>query len=262
MQCLATVGTSRGTEGYDAALFDHLAAVEEESFWFRCRNRLIVQLASEISKPGDRCLEVGCGTGYVLRALARDCGLRVTGAELFSEGLEHARVRVPEAELVELDAREMPYDAEFDLAGAFDVLEHVDDDAGVLRGIQRALRPGGHLMLTVPQHPSLWSDADAHAHHLRRYRRQELIERVEVAGFAVLRTTSFVSSLLPAMALARWRQRFSRERYDPVRELLPSPRVNRFLEHVLGWECALINLGVDFPIGGSLVLIACRTADS
>jgi SAM-dependent methyltransferase len=258
MQCLEAVGSSRARGGYDANLFDQLAVVEDESFWFRARNHLIVQLTSELSQPGDRFLEIGCGTGYVLRALANDCGLKVTGSELYSEGLEHARRRVPDADLVELDARQMPYQEEFDLVGAFDVLEHVDDDAGVLRGLHHALRSGGHLLVTVPQHPSLWSDADVHAHHVRRYRRRELMQRVDEAGFDVIRTTSFVASLLPAMALARWRQRLSRRPYDAVGELLPPLHLNRALEALLRGECALIARGVNLPAGGSLVLVARR----
>lgn len=258
MQCLSQVAPSLPVGGYDQSLFERLAAIEDDSFWFRSRNRLIVALTSQLSRSGEEFLEVGCGTGYVLRALARECGLRVTGSELFPEGLRYARVRVPEAELVELDAREMPYREDFDLAGAFDVLEHVDDDLGVLRGMHRALRPGGRLLLTVPQHPSLWSDADELAHHVRRYRRRELVGRVEEAGFEVLRTTSFVASLLPAMAAARWRQRLSRRPYDAAAELVPSGPVNRGLESLLGLECALIRRGVNLPAGGSLVLCARR----
>jgi SAM-dependent methyltransferase len=247
-------------DGYEAGIFATLAETEDRSFWFRARNRLIVQLAAEFSRPGDRYLEIGCGTGYVLEALVRDCGLEATGSELFAEGLEFARSRVPSAGFAELDARSMPYEEAFDLAGAFDVIEHIDDDVGVLRGLHRALRPGGVLLLTVPQHPGLWSAADDYAHHVRRYRRRELVERVEAAGFEVLRTTSFVVSLLPAMALSRWRGRRSPRPYDPVAELVPPGPVNRLLEAMLDGERRLIARGIDFPAGGSLVLAGRRPA--
>lgn len=249
--------TEDGAGGYDAAIFEELAALEGESFWFRARNRLLVQLTRQLSKPGDRFLEIGCGTGYVLEALAHECGLAVTGSELFPEGLEFARQRVPEAEFSVLDAREMPYQEEFDLAGAFDVLEHIDDDMGVLRGLRGALRPGGHLLITVPQHRWLWSDADDYAHHVRRYRRGEMLERVEGAGFEVLRATSFVTSLLPLMLAARLRQR-SEGSYDLASELVPPRPVNRALEWMLDREVDLIARGVSLPAGGSLVVVARR----
>jgi SAM-dependent methyltransferase len=244
--------------GYDPDLFDRIAAAEERSFWFRARNALIAQLVSEVARPGDRFLEIGCGTGYVLQTLVRQCGLQATGGELFAEALEHAQRRVPEAELVQLDARTMSYEAEFDLAGAFDVLEHIDDDLAALRGLQRAVRPGGHVFLTVPQHRWLWSAFDEHARHVRRYRRSELLERVRQAGLTPVRVTSFVTILLPVMALSRWRRRGSPRAYDPVAELsLPRP-IDRLLEAVLDIERRLIRRGADLPAGGSLVLVARR----
>jgi SAM-dependent methyltransferase len=243
--------------GYDSAIFEELAALEDQSFWFRARNRLIVALAREVSRPGDSFLEIGCGTGYVLQALARQCGLSVTGSELFAEGLAFARERVPEAEFSVLDAREMPYEESFDLAGAFDVLEHIDDDVGVLRGLHRALRPGGHLLVTVPQHRWLWSDADDYAHHVRRYRRSELLDRVRGAGFEVLRVTSFVTSLLPLMLASRLLSRKGGA-YDLKAELVPPAPVNRALEWMLNRECDLIARGVSLPAGGSLAVVARR----
>jgi SAM-dependent methyltransferase len=252
------VSGSGNAGGYEATLFDQLAEVEDKSFWFRGRNRLIVGLVGAVSRPGDRFLEIGCGTGFVLRALARENGLEVVGTELFPEGLEHARRRVPEAELVQLDAREMPYHEEFQLAGAFDVLEHIDDDLGAIEGIHQALRPGGHLFVTVPQHDWLWSAADDQAHHVRRYSRRELVDRVSRAGFEPVRTTSFVSALLPAMMLARWRQRRSSKPYDVVAELYPGKTLNRALEVLLDAEQALIRRGLNLPAGGSLALVARR----
>lgn len=249
--------TESGEGGYDAGIFEELAALEDRSFWFRARNRLLVRLTRQLSRPGERLLEIGCGTGYVLRALARECGLSVTGSELFPEGLEFARKRVPEAEFSVLDARQMPYKEEFDLAGAFDVLEHIDDDVGVLRGLRGALRPGGHLLITVPQHRWLWSDADDYAHHVRRYRRAEMLDRVEGAGFEILRATSFVTSLLPLMLLARLRRQ-SPGSYDLAAELIPPQPINRSLEWMLDRECDLITRGVNLPAGGSLVVVARR----
>ena len=254
----STETTRASTEGYDREIFDQLVEIEDRSFWFRARNRLIVRLVSEYAEPRARFLEIGCGTGYVLKALVEECGLQATGAELYAEGLEHARRRVPTANFVELDAREMPYEASFDLVGAFDVLEHIDDDLGVLRGLHRAVRPGGHALLTVPQHPKLWSAADTFAHHVRRYRRSDLLAKLRQTGFVPVRVTSFVMSPLPLMALSRLRERMGDGRYDPIAELTPPEPANRLLERVLDIERALIERGVDLPAGGSLVVVAQR----
>jgi SAM-dependent methyltransferase len=245
-------------EGFDPELFERLAEVEDRSFWFRARNRLIVQLVSEIVDPGAQFLEIGCGTGYVLQALVRECGLEATGSDPFATALAYARQRVPEATFVELDARAMPYEESFDLAGAFDVLEHVDDDVAVLRGLHRAIRPGGFVVLTVPQHPALWSAADTYAHHVRRYRRAELVDRVRRSGLVPVRVTSFVTSLLPFMAASRWRLRRNPQTYDPIADLVLSRPVNRAFEGVLDFERRLIGRGIDLPAGGSLVLVARR----
>ncbi len=250
--------TTKPTGGYDPLLFTRLADLEDESFWFRARNRLIVELVSQRAAPGSSFLEVGCGTGYVLQALASDCGLSVTGAELFSDGLEYARDRLPEASFVELDARSMPFCEAFDCAGAFDVIEHIEDDEAVLQGLHRALRPGGYLFLTVPQHRWLWSSADTHAHHVRRYTRDELLGRVLRAGFEPVRVTSFVTTLLPMMAVSRLSQRVFRRDYDIEADLVPPRPVNAILEAVLGCERWLIRRGVSFPAGGSLVVVARR----
>jgi SAM-dependent methyltransferase len=244
--------------GYDTDLFRRMVEVEDISFWFRARNRLIVQLVSGITNPGDRLLEIGCGTGYVLQALTCECGLKATGSELYAEGLEHARRRVPDADFIELDARSMPYERAFDLVAAFDVLEHIDDDLATLRGLYRATRQGGFLIATVPQHRWLWSNADTVARHVRRYRRVELVDRVTQAGFTVVRVTSFVMMLLPLMAGSRWCEKLSERKYDPIAELAPPAAINSIFERALEFERMIIKYGVNLPVGGSLVLVARR----
>lgn len=245
--------------GYDADLFATMAALEANSFWFRSRNELITWAIEQFHPDPTSILEIGCGTGYVLSGMAaRFPDAALHGSEIFVEGLGFAKERLPAAELMQMDARDIPYEEEFDVIGSFDVLEHIEEDEAVLAQMHRALRPGGLLVVSVPQHRWLWSPADDHAHHVRRYSARELHGKVAAAGFEVLRATSFVSLLLPLMALSRWRSRRSPEDYDPAQEMQLSPLLDRLLGRVMAFERFLIRRGVTFPTGGSRLVVARR----
>lgn len=248
---------ARGGAGYDPEHFDRLFALEAGHFWFRARNRLI-QWALARHFPGARSFcEIGCGTGYVLSGVREALpGAALSASEVFAEGLPFAARRVPGARLMQMDARAIPFEEEFDAMGAFDVIEHIEDDRAALRAMHRALAPGGGLLLTVPQHPWLWSWMDDAAHHVRRYTAPELRGRVEEAGFRIERMSSFVSLLLPAMMLSRLGRRKAAVEADPYAEFRMSPAVNRALEWVLALERGLIRAGVSFPAGGSLLVVA------
>lgn len=249
-------------KGFDPAFFEELARLESRNFWFRARNRLIVWALKHWFPGAKNFLEVGCGTGFVLSGIARALPhLRLSGSELYCEGLKFAAEATPTATLFQMDATRIPYEDEFDIVGAFDMLEHVKRDETVLRQLYRATVPGGGIMITVPQHPSLWSKVDAHAKHERRYRRRDLEEKVGQAGFRVLMVTSFVSLLLPLMYLSRFMAACQREAdFDALAELkLPAP-VNWGLEQILAMEVALIRSGIRLPVGGSLLLVGEKPA--
>lgn len=72
---------------------------------------------------------------------------------------------------------------------SLNVLEHLEDDQGVLEGFQRSLRSGGKLFLYVPAFESIFSANDERVGHLRRYRKDPLVRQVEAAGFTVERAT-------------------------------------------------------------------------
>ena len=250
--------------GFREDLFAELADLEAGNFWFRARNDLITWALARYFPDLHSLLEIGCGTGFVLRGIeAAFPAADLAGSEIYQAGLAVAAARVPRAQLYQMDARQIPFRDHFDVIGAFDVIEHIDDDRAVLEETRRALRPGGGLLLTVPQHPSLWSPQDDHAHHVRRYTRSGLRRRVEAAGFEIVRMTSFTTLLLPMLAASRLRMRRQPpgRPFDVIDELRQPRPVNLALEAVMWVERALIRAGLSFPTGGSLLLVARRPTD-
>jgi SAM-dependent methyltransferase len=239
--------------------FDRLVSVEDASFWFRARNRLLIWALNTYFPQARSLLEVGCGSGYVLGGLARARpDLRLAGCDLSERGLAYARERAGHAELLRADATELPFREQFDVAGAFDVIEHVADDRAVLNAMRRAVRPGGGVIITVPQHRWLWSAVDDYSGHQRRYRRGELVQKLQGSGLRVRHVTSFVSLLLPLMFASRLSHVLLRRPVDPARELTVDPRLDRWLERTMQVEIAWLARGASLPAGGSLLAIAQR----
>lgn len=244
--------------GYDAGVFAELAELEPTSFWFRSRSRILVWALATYFPDAASFLEVGCGTGFTLASIrAGRPGLAVAGGDVHAEGLAVARTRLPDVPLFRLDVRALPFDADFDVVGAFDVVEHIEDDAAALHNLAAAVRPGGGVMITVPQHPWLWSSVDDAARHQRRYTRSELVAKLRTAGLTPVRVTSFMSLLLPVMAAARKRASSAAD-YDFRQEFALPAALDRTLEAVVSVERRLLRAGVSFPAGGSLLAVARR----
>ncbi len=246
-----------GQGGYDSRYYSRLVEIEEGNFWFRNRNALIVWALRRYFPGARSFLEVGCGTAFLLRVIARELPrLAVSGCDLHPEAVALAEKRIGGARLFVADARSLDLDETFDVIGAFDVLEHIEEDEDVLARLRRAVRPGGGILVTVPQHPSLFSYVDARARHLRRYSARDLTLKIERAGFRVVRVTSFLALLLPALVLSRARK--PRAGKDPL--AVPGLRLGRGLDRllasVLSLERAMIRMGTSFPAGGSLLAVA------
>jgi SAM-dependent methyltransferase len=243
--------------GMDPQAFEGLSKVESEHFWFVARNELIVGLIGKFFPNARRFLEIGCGNGAVLRAIAQSRAWeRMVGSELHPAGLAHARQRLlVGVEFVQMDARNIPASGVFDLTGAFDVIEHIADDEGVLRGLRAATQTGGGTLIAVPQHPWLWSRADDMAYHQRRYRRGELEAKLRRNGFQVLYSSSFTALLLPLMVASRLKSRHSEQDNEVNREFMVNRHVNRLFTAILRAEVRMTMAGMNWPLGGSRIVV-------
>jgi len=253
---------------YDPAVYEPLVEVEDHHFWFRARNRVIGALAAQLAaklSPGYRVLEVGCGTGNVLRALTQACpGGTVIGMDLFADGLRFARARLPNALLVRGDALHPPFAERFEIVGMFDVLEHLEDDLGALRALRLLITDRGRLILTVPAGRALWSYFDEASRHVRRYEIEELRHKLTAAGFEVEFLSPYMGILYPTLWLGR---RLAKRNHEPGvdpevtrrlfdRELHVNSVVGTALGVVLRLERPWLLGRRRLPFGSSLVAIA------
>lgn len=255
--------------GYDPVFFDQLARVEDEHFWFRARNRMIFELTCRLAsslRPGSLVVEVGCGTGNVLRVLEKACpNSVVVGMELWLEGLRHARSR-SRAALLQADVRDWPFRNQVDLVGMFDVLEHIPQDRETLASLWKCMAPGGALLLTVPAHPALWSYFDEAAQHCRRYSEQDLRGKLTEAGFRVEFLSQFMACLFPLvwtfrkMRGAGGRADAETARAQTSDEFRIIPIANPILTSLLNLEARWLARGHRLPIGTTLVAIARKPA--
>lgn len=247
---------------YDAAGIQLLLEVEDRHFWFRARNEIIAGLVVDPIRhlpSGFRILEVGCGSGNVLRTLHRLGAGRghVEGVEVSAAACEVARDRTG---LVVTNGHlaDMPTLEPYDIIAAFDVLEHIADEAAVLGQMRERLAQRGRLILTVPAHPSLWSSFDVASEHYRRYTPRTLTKALVASGFEIEYLTYFMSILFAPMWLRRRLIRAERPNLGAVydTEFTIVPVLNRVAYEMLRQDAHLLQRRVRVPMGTSLAVIA------
>lgn len=254
-------GSERAPDtGYRDAFFETNAERETRHFWFTGRNAVARRLVLSHLRRGERFLEIGCGTGNMLRQLGA-LGYDVQGTDVSAHALRLARSRYP-AKFYEADIARLPFEEHFPAAGLFDVLEHIEDDAAALRRVRNALTPGGLLFLTVPAGSHLFSGYDELLCHKRRYDLAPLRALVEQSGFSILKASYFFFALYPLLALTRRNRRGGTHGSEDAgrrleRELKIYPVANEAFRAVMACEAHALRF-VNFPIGGSIALAARR----
>lgn len=157
---------------------------------------------AQLARPwlGDHPLEIGSGSGDYAEEWASG-GIRVTASEAEPGRVVALQRRFEGHGLVSVRELDIPIneDADHSAVVAYNVLEHIPDDIGALRGMGRLVRPGGLVVLIVPAFPIAMSRFDREIGHQRRYRRATLANVAKNAGLDVV-TLHYVN----AVGLLTW----------------------------------------------------------
>jgi SAM-dependent methyltransferase len=240
----------------ERVVYRQMAQLDQRHWWYRARREVIAALIRRsVSLPPEaRILEIGCGTGHNL-AMLGEFG-HVDALELDEEARTFAEQRlgrsVMSAPLPELAG---VGDSLYDLIGAFDVIEHIDNDRAAIASIATKLKPGGKFVMTVPAHAWMWSAHDVVNHHKRRYSKRVLRQLIEGSPLQLERIGYLNGLLFPAAVAERLSSRLlGKENADLT---LPPAPLNATLERTFAAERHLIGR-LPLPIGLSLFAVAAR----
>jgi SAM-dependent methyltransferase len=237
----------------ERVVYQQMAELDERHWWYRARREVLAALIRRLAlpPPDAHILEIGCGTGHNL-AMLSGFG-HVDALELDEESRAFAEERlgrsVMSAPLPELAG--VP-DGHYDLIGAFDVIEHIDDDCAAVASIATKLKPRGEFVMTVPAHQWMWSAHDVVNHHKRRYSKRRLRALIEGSPLQLQAIGYFNSLLYPAALAARLSSKL-RGKDNADLKLPPAP-LNSALERTFAAERHLIGR-LPLPIGLSLFVV-------
>lgn len=221
-------------------------------WWFVGKNKLVhdaIDTVAHILPKNSLILDVGCGDGpeQVVQLSRFGKVIAIDNSEQLLE------ITGPKnCHLVQASAGALPFKKEtFDLIIMLDILEHVEDDLGMLLQAFSKLKHGGYIFINVPAVPSMYSGHDRLLKHFRRYSKRSLKALFEKTNFKVLRMTYWNFFLFFPIYLIRLIKKSTRvEQMDIVK--FP-PFINKLLLNLLYFENFLIHRNFNFPIGVSLI---------
>jgi SAM-dependent methyltransferase len=251
----------------EPAYYNEYYRNERQHWWFRARESILRDQMERLISEGTiptrpRILNIGAATGRSSEWLS-ELG-DVVSLEYDADCCRLTRERTG-LDIVEGTILDLPWESgSFDVVCAFDVIEHVEDDAGGVAEMKRVCRKDGIIFVTVPASPLLWSEHDEINHHFRRYRMQEL--KALFKGCDVLLGTGFNSVLFAPIAVhrvvRRLADRLSQSRNRPLQSDFSRsqfPMVDGLLETLFRSESLWLSRGIGLPWGVSAMIIARRS---
>jgi len=233
---------------------DQYSTLYRRHWWWRAREQFLLDHFRRLfpGGVGGSILDVGCGDGLFfdkLREFGQPEGVEADGHLVTEQGRRQGPIHIGSLET-------FPKDRSFRLILMADVVEHVEDDVALLRCARELLAADGHLVLTVPAFPALWTQHDDVNRHHRRYTLASFTSAVRQAGLQVEHARYFFHWLAPLKLLVAARERIRPPR-GTAATMIPPGLINGLLTRLTRVEQRLLRDHAP-PFGSSLLVVARR----
>lgn len=207
----------------------------DEHWYYRSKARAVERLLRGVTPR--KVLDIGAGSGFFSRRLlANSAALEAwcvdTNYAADSDVVENGK---------NIHFRKSVERVDADLILLMDVLEHVDDDVGLLRDAVSKAAAQATFLISVPAFQFMWSGHDIFLEHKRRYTLAALERVVETSGLCVRESRYYFAAVFPAAMLVRMTRKLLGRTMTPASDMqLHSRPMNWLLGVVSAAELKLI----------------------
>jgi SAM-dependent methyltransferase len=236
-------------------------SLEEKHWWFVGRREMILKLVNKFSsdRKDIKILEVGCSGGLLLKSLVSQGYGYICGIDLSREAIRLCKERGLRNVFL-MDGVKLRFNKEeFDVIIASDVLEHIKDDQKAVKGWKRILKQRGIIICFVPALRILWSKHDEDNKHYQRYTKRDLECLFRENGYKIIRSSYWNIALFFPILFYRFLMGSLLSKSSACQLRDGNYLMNILLIQLLRIENALLSIGMNYPIGVSVFVIAKKT---
>lgn len=233
-------------------LYADLYHKENTYFWHQAKRHLVKQFLPVSQNL--KILDIGCGAGKLVEDLSQRH--QVWGLDKSIQAVKFCKKRGLTTVYQDSFPAFKKTQQKFDLITSLDVLEHVSDDKKALKKIKSFLYKNGHVIITVPAYPWLFSYWDKILGHHRRYSKKVLNDVISQSGLKIIKLSYIFSFLLLPVIFFRLIRSQVFKSSKPQSDFIDLPKfIHQLLFALSCFEQFLLRY-INLPFGLSIVVVA------